>query len=80
VVQSEVEAGDVVFFTEALIYSTMTWTSEVERCSLLYKYSSRHSAYSGEYYNLDDYEELSERQKLMPAPPSIHISLSREKT
>ena len=71
VVQPEVEAGDVVFFTEALIHGTTTWTSEVERRSLLYKYSPGHSAYSGKYHNLDDYEELSERQKLMLAPPSI---------
>jgi len=71
VVQPEVEAGDVVFFTEALIHGTTTWTSEIERRSLLYKYSPGHSAYSGKYHNLDDYEELSERQKLMLAPPSI---------
>ena len=71
VVQPEVEAGDVVFFTEALIHGTTTWTSKVERRALLYKYSPGHSAYSGKYHNLDDYEELSERQKLMLAPPSI---------
>ena len=71
VIQPEVDAGDVVFFTEALIHGTTTWTSKVERRALLYKYSPGHSAYSGKYHNLDDYEELSERQKLMLAPPSI---------
>ena len=35
VVQPEVEAGDVVFFTEAAIHGTMMWTFEVERRSLL---------------------------------------------
>jgi ectoine hydroxylase-related dioxygenase (phytanoyl-CoA dioxygenase family) len=71
VVQPEVEVGDVVFFTEALIHGTMPWTAEGERRSLLYKYSPGHSAWSGNYYSLNDYEELSERQKLMLAPPSI---------
>ena len=70
-VQPEVEVGDVVFFTEALIHGTMPWTAENERRSLLYKYSPGHSAWSGNYYNLNDYEELTERQKLMLAPPSI---------
>ena len=71
VVQPEVEVGDVVFFTEALIHGTMPWTAEGERRSLLYKYSPGHSAWSGNYYSLNDYEELSERQELMLAPPSI---------
>ena len=79
VVQPEVGVGDVVFFTEALVHGTMPWTSAVERRSLLYKYSPGHSAWSGNYYNLDDYEELSQRQKLMLSPPSIHMSLSRER-
>ena len=71
VVQPEVEVGDVVFFTEALIHGTMPWIAEGERRSLLYKYSPGHSAWSGNYYSLNDYEELSERQELMLAPPSI---------
>ena len=71
VVQPAVKAGDVVFFTEALVHGTMPWRAERERRSLLYKYSPGHSAWSGGYYNPDDYGELTERQRRMLLPPSI---------
>ena len=41
VVQPAVEAGDALFFTEALIHGTMQWRAKHERRSLLYKYSPR---------------------------------------
>src|SRR5213596_1449987 len=46
VVQPAVEAGDALFFTEALIHGTMTWSAQHERRALLYKYSPGHSAWS----------------------------------
>jgi len=36
VVQPEVEAGDVLFFTEALIHGTAPWTASHERRALLF--------------------------------------------
>jgi len=71
VVQPEVEAGDVIFFTEALVHGTMPWRAKHERRALLYKYSPGHSAWSGRYYNLEDFGELTEQQKRILAPPSI---------
>lgn len=71
VVQPEVEAGDALFFTEALIHGTMPWTADHERRALLYKYSPGHSAWGGGYYNADDYDELTEQQRRIMAPPSV---------
>ena len=50
VVQPAVEAGDALFFTEALIHGTMRWTASHERRSLLFKYSPGHSAWWQPYY------------------------------
>ena len=71
VVQPAVEAGDVIFFTEALIHGTMPWTADHERRALLYKYSPGHSAWSSNYYDISKYGELSEQQKRLLLPPSI---------
>ncbi|HZT40731.1 MAG TPA: phytanoyl-CoA dioxygenase family protein [Chthonomonadaceae bacterium] len=71
VVQPAVEAGDALFFTEALIHGTMTWRARHERRALLYKYSPGHSAWSQNYYNLDDYANLTEQQRRILAPPSV---------
>ena len=71
VVQPTVDAGDVTFFTEALIHGTMSWDGQQERRALLYKYSPGHSAWSGNYYDPNQYSNLTERQQLMIIPPSI---------
>lgn len=71
VVQPPAEAGDVIFFTEALIHGTMPWTAEHQRRSLLYKYSPGHSAWSEHYYDIRKYEGLTGRQKRMLLPPSV---------
>jgi hypothetical protein len=72
VVQPAVEAGDALFFTEALIHGTMPWTADHERRALLYKYSPGHSSWATELYNHDDYGELTEQQKRIMAPPSMN--------
>ena len=71
VVQPPLEAGDVLFFTEALIHGTMPWTAEHQRRSLLYKYSPGHSAWSEHYYDISKYKGLTEQQKRMLLPPSV---------
>jgi len=71
VAQPAVDAGDVIFFTEALIHGTMPWDGQQERRALLYKYSPGHSAWSGNYYDPNQYSNLTERQQLMMIPPSI---------
>ena len=71
VVQPPLEAGDVLFFTEALIHGTMPWKALHQRRSLLYKYSPGHSAWSEHYYDISKYGELTEQQRRMLMPPSI---------
>jgi hypothetical protein len=71
VVQPEAEAGDALIFTEALIHGTLPWTADRERRSLLYKYSPGHSAWSQNYYTLDEFSDLTEQQKRILAVPSV---------
>jgi ectoine hydroxylase-related dioxygenase (phytanoyl-CoA dioxygenase family) len=71
VTQPEVEAGDVLFFTEALVHGTMPWTAEHERRALLFKYSPGHSAWSGNFYDLNEFDNLTEQQRRVLSPPSI---------
>lgn len=71
VVQPEVEAGDALIFTEALVHGTMPWTADHERRAFLYKYSPGHSAWAGTYYNPADYSHLTEQQLRLMASPSI---------
>ena len=71
VVQPALDAGDVLFFTEAVIHGTMPWQAEHQRRSILYKYSPGHSAWSESYYDIGKYGELTEQQKRMLLPPSI---------
>ena len=69
--QPAVDAGDVTFFTESLIHGTMSWKGQQERRALFYKYSPGHSAWSDQYYDADQYSNLTDRQRLMMRPPSI---------
>ncbi len=69
--QPAVEAGDVLFFTEALIHGTMPWVADHERRALLYKYSPGHSSWSSNYYDLNAFSSPTEQQKRILAPPSM---------
>jgi hypothetical protein len=71
VVQPAAKAGDAIFFTEALVHGTNPWNADHERRSLLFKYSPGHSAWNGNYPDIDQYGELTERQRRMLLPPSI---------
>ena len=71
VVQPEVNAGDALIFTEALVHGTMPWTADHERRAFLYKYSPGHSSWANTYYNVDEYENLTAQQVRLMAPPSI---------
>jgi hypothetical protein len=71
VVQPEVEAGDALIFTEALVHGTMPWMGDHERRAFLNKYSPGHSSWANTYYDLDDYENLTEQQIRLMAAPSI---------
>ena len=70
VVQPEVEAGDALIFTEALIHGTMPWTADHERRAFLYKYTPGNLVHSHDYYHLENYTGLTEQQKRVLSPPS----------
>ena len=72
VVQPAARAGDALFFTEALIHGTLPWRAGHQRRTLLYKYSPGYSSWAREFYDLEEYGELTERQRRLMAPPSIH--------
>ena len=71
VIQPPVEAGDALFFTEALIHGTMPWRARHERRALLYKFSPGHSAWSQKYPKADDYQDPTEQQRRILSPPSV---------
>lgn len=71
VVQPEVEAGDALFFTEALVHGTRGWTASHQRRALLYKYSPGYSAWTNKYYVLSEFDSLTEQQKRILAPPCV---------
>ena len=71
VVQPEVRAGDVIFFTEALVHGTHPWKANHQRRALLYKYSPGYSTWANSYYDIADYGELTEQQRRILTPPSI---------
>ena len=66
------KAGTAIIFTEALTHGTLPWKGLQERRTLFYKYSPHPSAWSRDYYNLDDYPELTEAQKRILKPPGVY--------
>lgn len=69
--QPEVEAGDMLIFTEALVHGTMPWNGAQERRALLYKFSPGHSAWSQNYYDPAAYPKLTDQQRRILQPPSV---------
>ena len=71
VYQPQLEAGDVLIFTEALIHGTQEWRGSEERRALLFKYSPPHSSWSLRPYDLERYAHATDQQKRLLAPPSV---------
>jgi hypothetical protein len=71
VVQPEVEPGDAILFTEALIHGAKPWTAEHDRLAVLFKYSPGHSAWMQNYYDPAAYPGLSEQQRRILSPPFV---------
>ena len=69
-VQPEVEAGDALIFTEALMHGTMPWRARHERRAFLYKYAPGNLAYSNNFYDADDYTNPSDQRRRILTPPS----------
>ena len=56
-------AGTAIIFTEALTHGTLPWVGSDERRTLFFKYSPSSIAWTRDYLNPNDYENLSDTQK-----------------
>ena len=62
-------AGTAIIFTEALTHGTLPWTAATERRTLFYKYSPAPLSWASGYYCVQDYPDLTLRQReLLEAP------------
>jgi len=63
------KAGTAIVFTEALTHGALPWKGDGERRTIFYKYSPHPISWAAGYFNADDYDELSERQRdILEAP------------
>ena len=51
--QTVCSAGDAVIFTEATMHSTLPWTADYQRRSVLFRYSPANSAFGGGRHAFD---------------------------
>ncbi|UBF25246.1 phytanoyl-CoA dioxygenase family protein [Kovacikia minuta CCNUW1] len=65
------KAGSAIIFTEALTHCTLFWQGKQERRTLFYKYSPCSSAWLRQYYNPDDYPDLTEAQRRILKTPGV---------
>jgi hypothetical protein len=66
------KAGTAIIFTEALTHGTLVWKGQRDRRTLFYKYSPYPSAWLRNYYNPDDYPDLSEAQRDILKTPGVY--------
>ncbi|MDP6504131.1 MAG: phytanoyl-CoA dioxygenase family protein [Planctomycetota bacterium] len=71
ILQPEVNAGDVIIFTEALMHATRSWKRKTNRRALFLKYCPGHGAYYAHKYADGDYSHLTERQRQLLRPPGM---------
>lgn len=66
------KAGTAIIFTEALTHGTLPWEGNGERRTLFYKYSPHPSAWARDYYNLEDFPELTQAQRSILKTPGVY--------
>ena len=75
VIDVSLNAGDVLFFTEALTHGTSTWRSNEERRLLFYKYSPGNSAWGYETTGgipESMFAKMTDRQRRLCQPPRVY--------
>lgn len=65
-------AGSAIVFTEALCHGTLPWRGPGDRRTLFYKFSPRPSAWARYYYNADNFDDLTERQRRILKTPGLY--------
>ena len=63
-------AGTAIIFTEALTHGTLPWVADHERRTLFLKYSPHSISWSAQYYDANEFEGLTERQRAILEPPN----------
>jgi ectoine hydroxylase-related dioxygenase (phytanoyl-CoA dioxygenase family) len=63
------KAGSAILFTEALTHGTLPWHGD-ERRTVFYKYSPNSISWYAQYYDADQYEGLTDRQRQILEPPN----------
>lgn len=66
------KAGTAIIFTESLTHGTLPWKGLQERHTLFYKYSPHPSAWARDYYNLEDFPELTPAQRRILKTPGVY--------
>lgn len=66
------KAGTAIIFTEALTHGTLPWKGLQERRTLFYKYSPHPSAWARDYYNVEDFPELTQAQRSILKTPGVY--------
>ncbi|MBW4563987.1 MAG: phytanoyl-CoA dioxygenase family protein [Mojavia pulchra JT2-VF2] len=67
-----VKAGSAIIFTEALTHGTIPWRGTHERRTLFYKYSPYPLAWLRDFYNADDYPDLTPSQRQLLRKPGVY--------
>lgn len=63
-------AGTAILFTEAMTHGTLPWRGAGERRTLFYKFSPHALSWAAAFYDPDDYEGLTDRQRAILEPPN----------
>lgn len=63
-------AGTAIVFTEALVHGTLPWRGADERRTAFYKYSPAALSWSANFYDPDEYPQLTERQRAILESPN----------
>jgi ectoine hydroxylase-related dioxygenase (phytanoyl-CoA dioxygenase family) len=71
-------AGTAIIFTEALIHGTLPWMGKHERRTLFYKYSPTAISWRSQYYNPDNFSDLSTRQRAILEAPNARYSYRKK--
>jgi Phytanoyl-CoA dioxygenase (PhyH) len=63
-------AGTAVIFTEALTHGTLPWGGDSDRRTLFFKYGPPTISWSANYYDADEFDDLTRPQRALLEPPN----------
>ncbi|NOK18520.1 phytanoyl-CoA dioxygenase family protein [Corallococcus carmarthensis] len=63
-------AGTAIIFTEALTHGTLPWRGKADRRTLFYKYSPPAISWSAHYYDANEFDDLTVRQRAILEGPN----------